>query len=978
MKKTLSLLIFSLSLLISANVFAQGKVHVIDMADQNRLIFAIGLSPDGTKVTGYDYGQAFSFVWTKEDGLKVLDEGVGASSAVAISNTGVVTGQFADTTLIYESPEYGPTALLSAGYFKEGKWHSLGLKEGVEPASMGGSLADAISADGTKIGGSRRAFTEEGREILEPVIWDIKNGKHSVQILEHEKTGQGARIEAMSANGKIAGGFAAPHDQRTPALWIDGKLRMIKMNGVIPNGEVLGISPNGRYAALSLAGNGGLYDIEQDRLVVIPPMEGMMSASATQVSDNGTVIGYNQFQIGPTNRVAFIFNEKFGTYSLTDYLAKLNIQIPQDLQMATSMGISADGKKIMGFGDQLINGMYFMVGWYIEIEKHLEGFNPVRDIVASEEGRSNIRISWEKPSTEGSSYMYEGYNLYRNGKKLNETLLTDTTYLDSSLSNGTYQYKVTAVYGDNQESLPTKVFKVSTAMVDLPFYDDFASANMDSLFWNTTSTNWSIDGFSGIQPPSIHYFNPIGGSYSESLTSPWINASYANDLFLSFNVVIPYAEVPGNDSLRVEVYDGEAWQTVARYGSSTWMSYSFEPKTIDISKVAAGKETRIRFTGYGDNSGEYAIWNIDNVNVYTSRQKFRVEKPLNLTAYRSDSAKVQLNWSDPNNVTTLTYLPYEEVYNCIGNEGKPFMAVSKFEKEDLKAFEGYYLTHISAYFNHNSWAGDPATYRLVVFKGDRQVVSQDITEFTPNAWNEIALKKTILVDPATPLYFGVEVVEHDPSDWPVGTCDGVLFDTWDDEQVVINDGKSNLYSEDGGKTWKKLTNDGMKHSIAVKATISKERPSAAKERLMGYRVYRDGYDLLGNDSSGNLLLTILNNFTDLSAPDYACSYTVTAFYTSQEESDMSEPAYISAVQEQPVTRASVSNETDLNIPVKIYSKQSDLYVITGQADVLSIYNINGQLHSQRSIPAGQTVISMPTGVYVIKVGNTTQKVVISQ
>lgn len=107
-----------------------------------------------------------------------------------------------------------------------------------------------------------------------------------------------------------------------------------------------------------------------------------------------------------------------------------------------------------------------------------------------------------------------------------------------------------------------------------------------------------------------------------------------------------------------------------------------------------------------------------------------------------------------------------------------------------------------------------------------------------------------------------------------------------------------------------------------------------------------------------------------------CNYTVTAFYTTQEESAESAPAFI-AGQEESVTSSEVATgNMEINNKVKIYSSQNDLYVTTGEAGILSIYTVTGALHSQRNIPAGETIIQMPSGVYLVKFANTTRKIVV--
>ncbi|MDR0294603.1 MAG: C25 family cysteine peptidase, partial [Prevotellaceae bacterium] len=62
---------------------------------------------------------------------------------------------------------------------------------------------------------------------------------------------------------------------------------------------------------------------------------------------------------------------------------------------------------------------------------------------------SNITINWDAPNGQTP----DGYNIYRNGNRLNTTLLTSPTFTESNLSDGVYVYNVTAVFAGNQESL---------------------------------------------------------------------------------------------------------------------------------------------------------------------------------------------------------------------------------------------------------------------------------------------------------------------------------------------------------------------------------------------------------------------------------------------------------------------------------------------------------------------------------------------
>jgi hypothetical protein len=70
------------------------------------------------------------------------------------------------------------------------------------------------------------------------------------------------------------------------------------------------------------------------------------------------------------------------------------------------------------------------------------------------------------PNTRSVSQVLEGFNVYRNSVKINETLVTDTEYLDENLSFGTYTYYVTAVYDIGESGPSNEVTEVITSVYE--------------------------------------------------------------------------------------------------------------------------------------------------------------------------------------------------------------------------------------------------------------------------------------------------------------------------------------------------------------------------------------------------------------------------------------------------------------------------------------------------------------------------------
>jgi hypothetical protein len=74
-------------------------------------------------------------------------------------------------------------------------------------------------------------------------------------------------------------------------------------------------------------------------------------------------------------------------------------------------------------------------------------YPPVQNVVAVLD-ETNITVTWNAP-TGGTN---DSYNIYRNGNKLNTTLLTTTIFTEENITDGIYLYNVTAVYGTKESA----------------------------------------------------------------------------------------------------------------------------------------------------------------------------------------------------------------------------------------------------------------------------------------------------------------------------------------------------------------------------------------------------------------------------------------------------------------------------------------------------------------------------------------------
>ena len=102
---------------------------------------------------------------------------------------------------------------------------------------------------------------------------------------------------------------------------------------------------------------------------------------------------------------------------------------------------------------------------------------PINFVAYPDTLTNSIQLLWSAP--EGGDLV--GFNVYRDEIQINENVITDTSYLDYNLPNGTYLYYVTAVYSQC-ESLPTDTISVTLKWEGVNEFD-----NMVSIYPNPAS-----------------------------------------------------------------------------------------------------------------------------------------------------------------------------------------------------------------------------------------------------------------------------------------------------------------------------------------------------------------------------------------------------------------------------------------------------------------------------------------------------------
>ena len=191
----------------------------------------------------------------------------------------------------------------------------------------------------------------------------------------------------------------------------------------------------------------------------------------------------------------------------------------------------------------------------------------------------SVDLNWTGPSDRA----FIGYNVYRNGVKLNTTPLTTSAYSDLGLSrNTTYSYRVSNVY-DEGESAQTAAVVVTTkgAGIFSGFvYDQLTSAPIAGARLHIEGTAGSYDVFTsatGAYTTAAYAgtYNIIvsaGGYTSQTRTSQILahNGIVTNDFYL---MEVPY---PLEEVVAIEQSDDQVlitWGGVGVEPISTWLSH---------------------------------------------------------------------------------------------------------------------------------------------------------------------------------------------------------------------------------------------------------------------------------------------------------------------------------------------------------------------------------------------------------------------
>ncbi|MDR0206112.1 MAG: T9SS type A sorting domain-containing protein [Bacteroidales bacterium] len=957
MKKSYAILFIFCLVFILNLVNAQPNVFKVLSSLENSLPNALSSTGEflvGIKASAPEGGYIYEIATDQITFPDNLLEGT------AVLSDKTVAGHF-----FYPDYPFGGTTkdVTIAGIWENGTFSYLGLGNLTANdifCSSDGSHAHALSSDKKKVAG---CLVKNEFSFVAPCVW-TKNvaGNWDYQIYKvPDNTGlpntKNGRIFSISDDGTIATGYTLNNfGDRVVTIWKSPTeyVRFEEISSTFDQGYE--VSKNGKYIALCYNNKATLYIVAEDKLVHIPVHQNAKSSVATAVTDNGVVVGYSEFTAagGGAYRWGFIYSQAFGFFDLAEFIEKFAPDVntyPIDftaLNFTVPMCVSNNGLAIAGWWG---SGVLDRTSWVLKLSKEPEILNRPMNPTIEVMNHKTVSLNWDTPASM-PGHTLTGYEIYRNNISIGNVSAGVTTYYFDDLLEGTNYYTIAAKYG-NELSPKTDPLTAEIYSLALPFLEDFESGAFATNFWKKEPVNSLFlivtpemyGSNRGISGNGVTYISGIA-SKSFSLVSKDFSAAGQQNVFLKFALKILFNELADSpEKLFVEAkpIDGN-WQTVATYDASILNEgtkvYGWNIETIDLSPVVANKEFQIRFRFFNTVDYDANNWDIDNVRIDFHPRSDQVLAPGKPEGTLLENNAVELIWQSPTGSYDLTYLN-EVPFSAIGNEGISFIAVNSFSSAQLTPYINKYLTSISVHISQYKDGNPSHKLSLVVYVDNISVLEQSITSYKSNAWNTYSLNQPILIEAGKNLKFGIKVNEHHPTEWPISL---------DKSYKIIEEG--NLYSEDNGTTWLKLSDEGITDNLAIIGNLTNTNAATVLGRLedfLGYLLYHNG-KIVSNK------INYQTNFKDINIDlSIQNKYLLSAYYNNGMESNNSS-VYVLSIDLQ-----------QCNNKIQYYpNPATDKIYIQGNISKVTLFDLSGRAVLETNTNT-ISVTHLSKGIYLLKI-----------
>lgn len=218
-----------------------------------------------------------------------------------------------------------------------------------------------------------------------------------------------------------------------------------------------------------------------------------------------------------------------------------------------------------------------------------------------------------------------GFNIYRDGIKVNDTPVTEIRYTDTVDDYGTYNYTVSAVYSDGSESEQSDPISVEVPDIRLlPFEDDFDDWTLHEDKWTTINHDgsenslWRIDYYAkGLVDPCATFRYSSVTDYNQSLMSRELNTTNIAGTYLRFNLKLQHYRDVNVDYLTVEVTSdgGQTWKKIDEF-DNTHGEFDWKICQYNIGQYLDSNLFRVRFRAHGLDAMYIDYWYVDDIKIW--------------------------------------------------------------------------------------------------------------------------------------------------------------------------------------------------------------------------------------------------------------------------------------------------------------------------------------------------------------------------
>lgn len=882
-------ILFSLALLTASAAwpqspagFRQGEANTA-----NRRVSSNGRYLVGERQTTHSWGldsfKGFeSFLTDLETGetewlTEFGDDYTRCGSFTDVSDDKTVCGVFKDPefSLTVSEMGYEDTLPLNvAAVWKEGKVTSLGL--GTYSVSdfdnfADGSFASCISSDGRTVGG----YVAIGNYAVQhPCVWTLGDGGWAFRQYAVPEGVRSAAVTDVSGDGSLAVGYAKCSGDKgvIPCYWTSPDECVLIDNGskyckgtsfvVSDSGEYIACSPDGRLAALYIVGSKVLRELPASAVRGV-------TVSIGGITDSGNMVGtFTNSREG----VVRPFWYSYAGNALTDfdyymYLFAPDTETPYSFGRYSNDNVSFSG--MSAAGDVIVGNDTWGKPWCLVASTRFVTIPPGVDAPAAYvSAPDEVSVSFARGRERYMQYTAKEYVVYRNSEEAGripvEGLDKETkrlSFTDKGVEPGVKNYSVAVNYTDanngGAEFLSPKSREKAvyvTRDLSFPLYDDFDSGSISTNGWFVERErgefdyqNWGCPQYQGFDAtPSLYCTVDQEVPYSYHILSRMIDASDRKTVYMSFARKWQFmnsADQPTeSDSLSIELSsDGFEWKPVKDYALSDLEPASWNFEYLDLTELAAGKVFQVRLRVHGEAKAKHN-WQIENLRI---DEKPAYSPAEGLKGNTLDDGTFRLSWKNTLDAYPLNYLgnyTYNSITKAVGNEGKPLICVNRFTPEDLRVYRGKRITSVSTTVNRNE-TQEPVETRIaiVVYEDGKLIREQEITDLNENVYTTYPLEDPVIVSGDKEMMVGLKVLEHAVDQLPV-----VYHNTG-----ARVSGKSDLYSEDGGKTWLKFADvykgtesemDGWASWLITPNLTDGDAASILDrdENVYGYEVYKNG------------------------------------------------------------------------------------------------------------------------------------------